>query len=244
MKPLFSRLRDAVLSMAALVLPALAFTPQAAAQRAINVPEQPVRPVVIELFSSQNCGNCPMANENVALLATRSDVIAMTYPVGYWDYLGWDDTFAKPEFADRQKDYNRALKHRGPYTPQIVYSGRLHGSGTKMKPIEKSFAIRDLTPYPARVVIGKNEVAVTGDFDETATVTLVRFRPGMTSVTPGGGTNKDKAMKYYNLVTSVQKLGEWKGGKAVYKASCEHGCTVLVQKAAGYGAVVGVAEKR
>ena len=222
----------------------LAISPPALGERSFNVPEQPGRPVVIELFSSQNCGKCPMANENVAFLAKRSDVIAMTYPVGYWDYLGWDDTFAKPEFAARQKDYNRALGHRGPYTPQIVYSGRLHGSGTNLKPIADKFAVRDLTPYPARIAIGRDQIDINGTFDGTARVTLVRFRPGMTSVTPGGGANAGKAMNYYNLVTSLQALGDWKGGSVSFKARCDSGCAVLVQAAGPSGVVVGVAEKR
>ncbi len=73
------------------------------AKGGMNVPEHATRPSVMELFSSQGCGNCPVANANIAQLAERSDVIALTYPVGYWDYLGWDDTFAKPEFTERQK---------------------------------------------------------------------------------------------------------------------------------------------
>src|SRR5690348_8085224 len=82
----------------ALAAVALAVAPSASAQKGgMNVPEHATRPVVMELFSSQGCGNCPVANANIAMLAERSDVIALTYPVGYWDYLGWDDTFAKPE---------------------------------------------------------------------------------------------------------------------------------------------------
>ena len=82
----------------------LAPTPLTLTPGTITVAEHPSRPVVIELFSSQGCGNCPQANANVAGLAKRSDVIAMTYPVGIWDYLGWSDTLAKPEFTERQKD--------------------------------------------------------------------------------------------------------------------------------------------
>ena len=129
----------------------------------MNVPEHATRPVVMELFSSQGCGNCPVANANIAKLAERSDVIALTYPVGIWDYLGWDDTFAKPEFTERQKRYNRALKYRGPYTPQVVYSGRLHGPGTSIKDIEERFAKRDISPYPATLVLEKDLVLVSGD---------------------------------------------------------------------------------
>lgn len=223
---------------------AIALSPSSFGEKSFNVPERPERPVVIELFSSQNCGNCPTANENVAFLAKRSDVIAMTYPVGYWDYLGWDDTFAKPEFALRQRDYNRALGHRGPYTPQIVYSGRLHGSGVNLKPIADKFAVRDLTPYPARISIGRDQIDINGSYEGTARVTLVRFRPGLTSVTPGGGANAGKAMTYYNLVTNLQALGEWRGGPASFKARCETGCAVLVQAGGASGVIVGAAERR
>lgn len=226
------------------VVLALTISPCAFGERSFNVPERPERPVVMELFSSQNCGKCPVANENVAFLAKRSDVIALTYPVGYWDYLGWDDTFAKPEFAARQKDYNRALGHRGPYTPQIVYSGRLHGSGTNLKPIAEKFAVRDLTPYPARITIGKDQIDINGNFEGTARVTLVRFRSGMTSVTPGGGANAGKSMNYHNLVTNLQALGDWKGGSVSFKARCDSGCVVLVQSGGPSGVVVGAAERR
>src|SRR5579871_1140854 len=92
-RDLFRMIRLAGIAAGLLITAAVAY-----AQGIINVPEHPARPVVIELFSSQGCGNCPQANQNVAGLAQRSDVIAMTYPVGIWDYLGWSDTLAKPEF--------------------------------------------------------------------------------------------------------------------------------------------------
>jgi hypothetical protein len=138
--------------------------PAASGQRGgMNVPEHAGRPVVMELFSSQGCGNCPAANENIEkLLAERSDVIALTYPVGIWDYLGWDDTFAKPEFTDRQKRYNRALNYRGPYTPQVVYSGRVHGPGTNIKDIEEAFGRRDITPYPVSVSLADGGATISG----------------------------------------------------------------------------------
>jgi hypothetical protein len=224
--------------------------PAALAQRGgMNVPEHAVRPVVMELFSSQGCGNCPVANANIAKLAERSDVIALTYPVGYWDYLGWNDTFAKPEFAERQKRYNRVLGHRGPYTPQVVYSGRLHGSGVDIKKIEVKFAIRDISPYPATVTFDKDQVVVSGAAlekpDDKASVVLVRFRPGATKVTPGAGANKGKAMTYFNLVTSFEPLGDWAGGTQKYAAAkCASDCVALVQKGGTEGLIIGAAQKK
>lgn len=229
-------------------LVALLFAPVALAQKGgMNVPEHAIRPVVMELFSSQGCGNCPAANANLQKLAERSDVIALTYPVGIWDYLGWDDTFAKPEFTDRQKRYNRVLKYRGPYTPQVVYSGRLHGPGTNISDIEKAFAKRDVSPYPVSVSFDGDSVQVSGvmpDNVEKAGVMLVRFRPGMTKVTPGAGTNKGKPMTYWNLVTGFEQIGEWKGGQQKYAVSCKSGCVVMIQKGGTEGTVLGVVQKK
>ncbi len=229
-------------------LAVLVLAPGALAQRGgMNVPEHAVRPVVMELFSSQGCGNCPAANANMEKLSERSDVIALTYPVNIWDYLGWDDTFAKPEFTERQKLYNRALGYRGPYTPQVVYSGYLHGPGTSIARIEPNFAKRDITPYPAGVAFEGDTVSISGALPakvSKASVVLVRFRPGQTKVTPAGGTNKGKAMTYWNLVTGFETLGDWKGGAQKFAAKCDRGCVVLVQKEGAEGAIIGVAQKK
>ncbi len=225
-------------------LAALALGPAVQAQARDKEPAQGVRPVVVELFSSQSCGNCPTANRNVGTLARRDDIIAMTYPVGYWDYLGWDDTFAKPEFTERQKDYNRSMGYRGPYTPQVVFGGRLHSSGVKLETIEEGLEKRDHTPYPARVRFGPGRAFVAGEYDGEASVMLVRVKPGYTRVTPKSGENQGKPMAYYNLVTSIEELGKWTGGSASYRTpDCNEGCTILVQKDGPTGRIVGVGRR-
>src|SRR6201999_106734 len=77
----------------------------------------------VELFPSQGCGACTKANALVADLAERKDVLALTFPVDYWDYLGWRDTFAKPEFSARQRLYMKAAGQREVFTPQVVVDG-------------------------------------------------------------------------------------------------------------------------
>jgi len=37
-------------------------------------------------------------------LAARRDVLPLTFSVDYWDYLGWTDTLARPEFVPRVAD--------------------------------------------------------------------------------------------------------------------------------------------
>src|SRR5579859_6850474 len=96
-------------------------------------------PVVVELYTAQGCVSCGEANAHVAKLAEKPDVLVLTFSVNYWDYLGWTDTFAKPEFADRQKAYVAKLALREPFTPQVVVDGRFQGSAVKSDRVETLF---------------------------------------------------------------------------------------------------------
>ena len=57
---------------------------------------------VIELYTSQGCSSCPPADELAEKYAQDPDLVVLTLPVTYWDYLGWKDTFAQKKFTSRQ----------------------------------------------------------------------------------------------------------------------------------------------
>src|SRR5262245_23500095 len=80
----------------------------------------PPGPVVLELFTSEGCSSCPAADELLASLADRPDVIAMELHVDYWDNLGWKDPYSQALFSDRQALYDRTFGKDGVYTPQLV----------------------------------------------------------------------------------------------------------------------------
>ncbi|MGA7384725.1 MAG: DUF1223 domain-containing protein, partial [Methylocella sp.] len=54
---------------------------------------------VVELFTSQGCAYCPRADQWLAAIARAPDVVAVSFPVDYWDYIGWRDTLASPAFT-------------------------------------------------------------------------------------------------------------------------------------------------
>ncbi|MBC8048725.1 MAG: DUF1223 domain-containing protein, partial [Chitinophagales bacterium] len=53
--------------------------------------------VVLELFTSQGCSSCPPADALLETYIQQDNVVALSFPVDYWDRLGWKDTFAKKE---------------------------------------------------------------------------------------------------------------------------------------------------
>ena len=68
-------------------------------------------PVVLELFTSQGCSDCPPADALLSELgsSTKGGVIPLAYHVDYWNHLGWSDPFSSREFSQRQSDYARAM---------------------------------------------------------------------------------------------------------------------------------------
>src|SRR3954469_23053648 len=114
---------------------ALALPAEADAKSRAKGPSKP--PVVVELYTAQGCASCGAANAYVAKLADRPGVLPLTFDVDYWDYLGWADTFAKPEFAERQKAYVSKLALREPYTPQVAVDGQAEAPGAKAERVDR-----------------------------------------------------------------------------------------------------------
>jgi len=101
-----------------------------------------VRPVVVELFTSQGCNSCPPADLFLGKLTQRSDVLALTLPVTYWDMLGWKDSLANEANTRRQKAYAAAMGHGGVYTPQIIVDGVQDVVGSRVAGVEAAIEAR------------------------------------------------------------------------------------------------------
>ena len=82
---------------------------------------------VLELFTSQGCSSCPKANQFTRSLSDDANILTLSYSVDYWDYLGWKDTFTKPEFTKRQRHYGAHFQGKV-YTPQMVINGTEHNA--------------------------------------------------------------------------------------------------------------------
>src|SRR5215831_18787949 len=134
--------------------------PASAGQPATPRPVVPVaepRPVVIELFTSQGCSDCPAADKILTDLAKRKDVIALSLPVTYWDMLGWRDTFATEANTQRQKSYAKVMNRSGIYTPQMIIDGVLDVVGNQNDRVMEALTARNSeTAHEASVPIAIN----------------------------------------------------------------------------------------
>lgn len=176
-----------------------------------NAATHRVTPHIVELYTAQGCSGCPEADLALKSLSERKDVIALTLPVDYWDYLGWKDTLAQPDFTARQSAYKTRFRLRELYSPQIVVDGHAEAAGLDHARID------DLLNGPvtsqARVRLTQRLVNVGGRAPASgADVWLVRYDPSAQSVQVKSGDNRGKLVVQTNVVKSIARLGRWRGG--------------------------------
>lgn len=217
---------------------------KAATLAAAQVQGDPARPVVVELFQSQGCSSCPPANRNVNALADRPGVLALSYAVTYWDQLGWKDTFARPEYTERQRAYFRRGQSDGVYTPQVVINGRKALVGANRGTLYQAVAAAAAAGGPAIVREGEG-VRISAGSASPATVLVVTYDPRERAVPVKAGENAGLTLPHRNIVVGLREAGVWQGKPlhVAVPASRDPALrsAVLLQQGAG-GPIVGAAK--
>lgn len=169
---------------------------------------------VIELYTSQGCSSCPPADKLAAKYAQNPDLVVLTLPVTYWDYLGWKDTYAKKAFTKRQYAYASLRGDRSVYTPQVVVNGYDHAVGSNARQIERLLKSQtlpvgvDIASEGDNIVVEVAERSAGGK----ASIWIALFQQKGT-VAIGRGENRNREITYTNIVKEMRKIGEWSGDR-------------------------------
>jgi hypothetical protein len=186
----------------------------------VNAAAPAKSPVVLELFTSQGCSSCPPADALLGRYAKQNGVIALSYSVDYWDYLGWHDTLASPANSARQRAYAAARGDGAVYTPQMVVDGMRHAVGSEEGSIDATIAAAErqragsLVPVSLQadhgMLVIRIGAAPAGSKKRAAMVLLVSAK-SLQDVHIARGENGGRTIAYHDAVRGFRPVGRWTG---------------------------------
>lgn len=198
------------------------------------------RDVVLELFTSQGCKSCPQADANIAELAENPNVLALSFNVNYWDYLGWRDTLATQDNTDRQNAYRDSFNAKMVYTPQLIINGSAQMNGGDAGEIAPRLEDEKLT-IPIEIKqsdTGRLTISIDAGEKPSAPVhvTVFYIRDKVTSEITKGD-NAGKQVVYRNSVSDINTIGIWDGDAISFELPASElkrkdvtGCAVVLQE--------------
>lgn len=182
-------------------------------------------------------------------LVKRSDVIALSVHVDYWDYIGWKDAFADPAHTARQKAYAHLGGRNMVYTPQMIVNGVADVVGAK--PMELADVINRFAAQPASAQLQVTRQGGVVQIEATRTeytpagpmvIQMVHF-DAQRQVQITRGENAGRDITYVNVVDGWQNLGEWRADSPLSLTAsipAEGSAAILIQEP-GPGRIIAAA---
>ncbi|MCB0497272.1 MAG: DUF1223 domain-containing protein [Cyclobacteriaceae bacterium] len=171
---------------------------------------------VVELFTSQGCSSCPSADKFLAELGKREDVLALSFHVSYWNYLGWKDPYSSEEFTNRQRTYARKMNLSSVYTPQMIVNGKDEFVGSNKAKAEAAIASASISQDVELTVSKKSSSSLQIKYnlsgplaDKILNIALVERH--VQNEVPRG-ENRGKLLEHTNVVSVFKSIEAKKAG--------------------------------
>lgn len=172
--------------------------------------------VLVELFTSEGCPNCPPADKELAFLETEqpvagADIITLGYHVDYFNDRGWKDEFSDAQYTKRQQLYSARLGAQNLYTPQMIVDGQAQFVGNDQARANQAIIRAIAVEKPTVTAVANGDTAtvtVVGmGRHMAATAVLVIAEDGLSSK-PNAGNNRGKTLSHTSVVRGLLPFGK------------------------------------
>lgn len=165
-------------------------------------------PVLVELFSSENCPACPPADKYMAELTKSNGIIALSCHV---DYFGKTPANLGREFCtDRQTTYIKQIGRDSHFTPQMMINGHMSEIGYEKNKVSaklvkgRSERITPISIQPKAGGVYNFTIQSTQIASQASLWLAVYDKPRMVN-------ERGKFMTYHNVVKRFIPMGQWNG---------------------------------
>jgi hypothetical protein len=177
----------------------------------------PSQPVLVELFTSEGCSDCPPADALLAKLDASQFVpgaqaIVLSEHVTYWNDLGWRDPFSLDAMTARQQQYEARFGLTSIYTPQMVVDGAEQFVGNDSSRLSAAVARAAATPKlkitieDAHLGDGSVSFSVRGGGNAGATLVGV-LAQNATRSEVAHGENAGRTLHHVAVVRVIKEFG-------------------------------------
>jgi hypothetical protein len=133
---------------------------------------RPASPVLVELFTSESCENCPAKEALLARLARTqpvqgAEIVPLAFHMDAYDHLGWKDRFGSEEATRRQRRYNAVHSHGKLFAPHMVVDGERSFLADEQQARTRVADASHRRKAPVRLTVRteKNELVLRVDLD-------------------------------------------------------------------------------
>jgi hypothetical protein len=193
-------------------------------------------PIVVELFTSEGCSDCPPADAVLqTLIATQpvasAEIIGLGEHVDYWDRLGWKDRFSSAAATSRQQQYQAHFRTESIYTPQMIVDGRAEFVGSDAaaarRAIERAIVARHGivriktkvagTPPTLQISVTTDEIPFAAPGEQADIIVALTEDRLQTEVRRG--ENSGRVLKHSAVVRHMATIGQ-AGTTTPVRAEC------------------------
>jgi len=176
----------------------------------------PRQPVLVELFTSEGCSDCPPADALLARLdstqfVASAQAIVLSEHVTYWNHLGWRDPFSFDAMSERQNRYSTHFSLDSVYTPQMVVDGAQQFVGSDAAALSRAVASAASKPklqiaiQNARLADGTIHFSVKG-IANAKTELVVALAEDATHSEVARGENAGRTLHHVSVVRTLKQL--------------------------------------
>ncbi len=191
----------------------------ASAQSTQPVSGESRAPVLVELFTSEGCSDCPPADRLLEELDAKqfipgAQAIVLSEHVTYWNHQGWTDPFSLPDIDERQKEYGDRFRLDSVYTPQMVIDGAVQMVGNDAAAVTRAVASaaqsakKPLTIADAHWDGGAAMFTVHGATDSSTKLVAV-LAEDATQSQVARGENAGRMLHHVAVLRSIKDFGAY-----------------------------------
>jgi hypothetical protein len=221
--------------------------------------------VLVELFTSEGCSDCPPADELLMKInrkQTKSGqlIVGISEHVTYWNSLGWADPFSLEIYNQRQDAYGSKFGLDSVYTPQMIVNGSEQFVGSSSAKLSDALHKEDEQPATVTVHIVSSIIAngslnltysASGEFPLQGIDIIAVLADDSDRSSVQRGENSGRKLTHVSVARSLNRVAELKAptqGTAQlalppsYQGSQAHHL-ILFAQTAGYGRILAADAK-